>query len=359
MVDGGTFLEKETRDLLASGEYPCRNIDSNIADLKAQVAANETGVREIQKMIGQFGLDTVHAYMGHVQDNAAESVRRVLDALSDGSYDYELDNGKYIRVAVTVDHDRREATIDFSGTAAKDPFNYNAPLAVCKAVVLYTFRSLVGAPIPMNEGCFRPLKIITPEGSMMHAQYPSAVIAGNTEVSQMACNALMAALSAMAGSQATMNNFVWGNERIQNYETICGGSGAGPTFHGCSAIQTHMTNTRGTDPEVLEFRFPVRLEEYRIRHGSGGKGRYSGGDGIVRRMRFMEQMTITTLCSHRRVPPFGVDGGDPGEVGAEWIERANGERVEHKGNDQNEIYVGDVFAMLTPSGGGYGKADQA
>jgi 5-oxoprolinase (ATP-hydrolysing) len=359
MVDGGTFLEKETRDLLASGEYPCRNIDSNIADLKAQVAANETGVREIQKMIGQFGLDTVHAYMGHVQDNAAESVRRVLDALSDGSYDYELDNGKYIRVAVTVDHDRREATIDFSGTAAKDPFNYNAPLAVCKAVVLYTFRSLVGAPIPMNEGCFRPLKIITPEGSMMHAQYPSAVIAGNTEVSQMACNALMAALSAMAGSQATMNNFVWGNERIQNYETICGGSGAGPTFDGCSAIQTHMTNTRGTDPEVLEFRFPVRLEEYRIRHGSGGKGRYSGGDGIVRRMRFMEQMTITTLCSHRRVPPFGVDGGDPGEVGAEWIERANGERVEHKGNDQNEIYVGDVFAMLTPSGGGYGKADQA
>lgn len=355
MVDGGRFLEAETRALLASGEYPCRNIDSNIADLKAQVAANETGVREIQKMIGQFGLETVHAYMGHVQDNAAESVRRVLDALSDGQYDYELDNGEFIRVAVTVDHTKREATIDFSGTADKNPFNYNAPLAVCKAVVLYTFRSLVGAPIPMNEGCFRPLKIITPEGSMMHAQYPSAVIAGNTEVSQMACNALMAALKAMAGSQATMNNFVWGNDRIQNYETICGGSGAGPDFDGCSAIQTHMTNTRGTDPEVLEFRFPVRLEEYRIRRGSGGKGKYSGGDGIVRRMRFLEQMTITTLCSHRRVPPFGVDGGEPGEVGAEWIERANGERVDHKGNDQNEIYPGDVFAMQTPSGGGYGK----
>jgi 5-oxoprolinase (ATP-hydrolysing) len=356
MVDGGTFREVDTRALLASGKYPCRNIDSNIADLKAQVAANETGVREIQKMIGQFGLDTVHAYMRHVQDNAAESVRRVLDALSDGSYDYELDNGDFIRVAVTVDHDRREATIDFSGTADKNPFNYNAPLAVCKAVVLYTFRSLVGAPIPMNEGCFRPLKIITPEGSMMNAQYPSAVIAGNTEVSQMACNALMAALGAMAGSQATMNNFVWGNERIQNYETICGGSGAGPTFDGCSAIQTHMTNTRGTDPEVLEFRFPVRLEDYAIRRGSGGKGLFSGGEGIVRRMRFLEQMTITTLCSHRRVAPFGVDGGEPGEVGSEWIERANGERVEHAGNDQNELYPGDIFAMQTPSGGGYGKA---
>ncbi|WP_417518626.1 hydantoinase B/oxoprolinase family protein [Minwuia sp.] len=357
MVAGGTFQEAETRALLASGPYPCRNIDSNIADLKAQVAANETGVREIQKMIHQFGLDTVHAYMHHVQDNAAESVRRVLDALSDGAYDYELDNGKFIRVAVTVDHEKREATIDFSGTAEKDPFNYNAPLAVCKAVVLYVFRSLVGAPIPMNEGCFRPLKIITPEGSMMHAAYPSAVIAGNTEVSQMACNALMGALGAMAGSQATMNNFVWGNERIQNYETICGGSGAGPDFDGCSAIQTHMTNTRGTDPEVLEFRFPVRLEDYAIRHGSGGRGRHSGGDGIVRRMRFLEQMTVTTLCSHRRVPPFGVDGGAPGEVGAEWIERASGEKVAHAGNDQNEVYPGDVFVMQTPSGGGYGPAE--
>ncbi|WP_416897091.1 MAG: hydantoinase B/oxoprolinase family protein [Minwuia sp.] len=355
MVDRGVFREAETRALLASGDWPCRNIDSNIADLKAQVAANATGVREVQKMIRQFGLDTVHAYMGHVQDNAAESVRRVLDALTDGSYDYELDNGRFIRVKVTVDHDRREATIDFSGTADKDPLNYNAPLAVCKAVVLYVFRSLVAAPIPMNEGCFRPLKIVTREGSMMHAQYPSAVIAGNTEVSQMACNALMGALGAMAGSQATMNNFVWGNDRIQNYETICGGSGAGPDFDGCSAIQTHMTNTRGTDPEVLEFRFPVRLEDYAIRRGSGGRGRHGGGDGIIRRMRFLETMTITTLCSHRRVPPFGVDGGEPGEVGREWIERADGTRTEHGGNDQNEILPGDVFVMHTPSGGGFGR----
>ena len=354
MIDGGQFREAETRALLASGRYPCRNIDENMADLAAQVAANETGVREVQKMIRQFGLKVVHAYMGHVQDNAEECVRRVITVLKDGCYDYQLDNGEFIRVAIRVDADARTAEIDFTGTAERNPFNYNAPLAVCHAVVLYVFRTLVGSEIPLNEGCFKPLKIIAPEGSMINAQYPSAVIAGNTEVSQLTCNALMAALGVMAGSQATMNNFVWGNDRIQNYETICGGTGAGPDFDGCSAIQTHMTNTRGTDPEILEFRFPVRLEEYSIRRGSGGKGRQSGGDGIVRRMRFLEQMTVTTLCSHRRVPPFGVAGGSPGEVGREWIERADGTRVEHNGNDQNEVYPGDVFVMQTPSGGGFG-----
>ncbi len=354
MVDGGQFLDAETRALLGSGPYPCRNIDENMADLAAQVAANETGVREVGKMIGHFGLSVVHAYMVHVQDNAEECVRRVITALKDCSYAYELDNGEFIRVAVRVDAEARTAAIDFTGTADRNPFNYNAPLAVCHAVVLYVFRTLVGAEIPLNEGCFKPLKIIAPEGSMMHAQYPSAVIAGNTEVSQLACNALLGALGVMAGSQATMNNYVWGNERIQNYETICGGTGAGPDFHGCSAIQTHMTNTRSTDPEVLEFRFPVRLEEISIRRGSGGKGRHNGGDGIVRRMRFLEQMTVTTLGSHRRVPPFGVAGGAPGEVGSEWIERSNGTRVEHQGNDQNEVYPGDVFVMKTPSGGGYG-----
>jgi len=354
MIDGGDFREAETRALLASGQYPCRNIDENMADLAAQVAANETGVREVGKMIRHFGLKVVHAYMGHVQDNAEECVRRVITALKDGSYDYELDNGEFIRVAVRVNPQARTAEIDFTGTAARNAFNYNAPLAVCHAVVLYVFRTLVGSDIPLNEGCFKPLTIIAPEGSMMNAQYPSAVIAGNTEVGQLACNALLGALGVIAGSQATMNNYVWGNERIQNYETICGGTGAGPDFDGCSAIQTHMTNTRSTDPEVLEFRFPVRLEENSIRRGSGGKGRHSGGDGIVRRMRFLEQMTVTTLCSHRRVPPFGVDGGAPGEVGSEWIERADGSRVEHKGNDQHEIYPGDVFVMQTPSGGGYG-----
>ncbi|MEL7462882.1 MAG: hydantoinase B/oxoprolinase family protein [Pseudomonadota bacterium] len=353
MVDGGEFREAETRTLLTSGKYPVRNLEENMADLAAQVAANETGAREIMKMIDQFGLDVVHAYMGHVQDNAEESVRRVIDALKDGAYDYELDNGEFIRVAVRVDHANRSAEIDFTGTATNE-FNYNAPLAVCHAVVLYVFRTLCGAPIPLNEGCFKPLKIIAPEGSMVNAQYPSAVIAGNTEVSQLSCNALMGALGAMAGSQATMNNYVWGNDRIQNYETICGGTGAGPGFDGCSAIQTHMTNTRGTDPEVLEHRFPVRLEEWSIRRGSGGAGATTGGDGITRKMRFFEEMTVTTLCSHRRVPPFGLNGGAPGGVGKEWIERADGSTVEHGGNDQNTVNPGDVFVMQTPSGGGCG-----
>ncbi|MEM9605217.1 MAG: hydantoinase B/oxoprolinase family protein [Pseudomonadota bacterium] len=354
MVDGGAFREAETRALLASGRYPCRNIDDNLADLAAQVAANETGLREVKRMIAQFGLDTVHAYMRHVQDNAEECVRRVITSLSDGSVDYELDNGEFIRVAVRVNKTARSAEIDFAGTAA-NAFNYNAPLSVCHAVVLYVFRTLVGAPIPLNEGCFKPLKVIAPEGSMVNAQYPSAVIAGNTEVSQLTCNALMAALGVMAGSQATMNNFVWGNDRIQNYETICGGTGAGPDFDGCSAVQSHMTNTRSTDPEVLEFRFPVQLDELSIRRGSGGQGKHTGGDGIVRRMRFHEQMTVTTLCSHRRVRPFAQRGAEPGDVGKEWIERADGSVVEHRGVDENEVYPGDVFVMHTPSGGGFGR----
>ncbi|MEM0990616.1 MAG: hydantoinase B/oxoprolinase family protein [Pseudomonadota bacterium] len=356
MIDAGHFREAETRALLTSGRYPVRNLEENMADLAAQVAANETGVREVEKMIAQFGLTVVHAYMGHVQANAEESVRRVITALKPGRYDYELDNGEYIRVEVRVDAQARTAEIDFTGTADKNPYNYNAPLAVCHAVVLYVFRTLVGSDIPLNEGCFKPLKIIAPEGSMINAQYPAAVIAGNTEVSQLTCNALMGALGVMAGSQSTMNNYVWGNDRLQNYETICGGTGAGPDFDGCNAIQTHMTNTRSTDPEVLEFRFPVRLEEYSIRRGSGGAGRQRGGDGITRRMRFLEQMTVTTLCSMRRVAPFGVDGGSPGEVGKEWIERADGTHVPHEGNDQNEIYPGDVFVMQTPSGGGFGVA---
>jgi 5-oxoprolinase (ATP-hydrolysing) len=353
MIDGGHFREARTRALLASGRYPCRNIDENMADLAAQVAANETGLNEVRRMIAQFGLDTVHAYMRHVQDNAEECVRQVITSLTDGSYDYELDNGEFIRVAIRVDRQARSAEIDFTGTGS-NAFNFNAPLSVCYAVVLYVFRTLVSNSIPLNEGCFKPLKIIAPEGSMVNAQYPSAVIAGNTEVSQLACNALYGALGVMAGSQATMNNYVWGNDRIQNYETICGGSGAGPDFDGTSAIQTHMTNTRSTDPEVLEFRFPIRLEEIAIRHGSGGGGSHKGGDGITRRMMFLENMTVTTLCSHRQVPPFGQNGGAPGEVGKEWIERADGSIVDHAGVDENEVQPGDVFVMQTPSGGGFG-----
>ncbi|MEM8790394.1 MAG: hydantoinase B/oxoprolinase family protein [Pseudomonadota bacterium] len=356
MVDQGVLREQETRALLLSGQYPVRNIEENMADLKAQVAANETGAQQVRKMVAQFGLDAVQAYMRHVQDNAEESVRRVIGALRDGSYDYELDNGAFIRAAIRVDHQNREAVIDFTGTADKNPYNYNAPLAVCHAVVLYVFRTLVGNEIPLNEGCFKPLKIIAPEGSMLNAQYPSAVIAGNTEVSQLTCNALFGALGVIAGSQATMNNFIWGNDRLQNYETICGGTGAGPDFDGCSAVQTHMTNTWMTDPEVLEWRFPVRLEEFSIREGSGGAGAHRGGDGITRRLRFLEQMTVTTLCSHRRVPPFGVAGGAQGEVGREWVERADGTVDEHAGNDRSEVYPGDAFVLCTPGGGGYGRA---
>ncbi|MEM7508662.1 MAG: hydantoinase B/oxoprolinase family protein [Pseudomonadota bacterium] len=353
MVDRGRFLEAETRALLAFGPYPCRNIEENMADLAAQVAANETGAREVRKMVAQFGLDAVQAYMRHVQDNAEESVRRVIGALKDGSIAYELDNGDRIRVQVSVDRDAREAVLDFTGTPG-NPLNYNAPLAVCHAVVLYVFRTLVGAEIPLNEGCFKPLRIIAPKGSMLNAQYPSAVIAGNTEVSQLTCNALMGALGVMAGSQSTMNNFIWGNDRLQNYETICGGTGAGPGFDGCSAVQTHMTNTLMTDPEVLEHRFPVRLEEFSIRRGSGGAGRWHGGDGITRRLRFLEAMTTTTLCSHRRVPPFGGDGGAPGDVGREWVIRADGTKTRLQGNDRCEVEPGDVFVMQTPGGGGWG-----
>lgn len=358
LVEAGRLREAETRELLLSGRYPVRNIEENMADLAAQIAANETGGDGVRAMVAQFGLEAVQAYMRHVQDNAEESVRRVIEALRDGRCDYELDNGEFIRVAIRVDRAAREAVIDFTGTAGKSPTNYNAPLAVCHAVVLYVFRALVGSDIPLNEGCFKPLKIIAPLGSMLNAQHPSAVIAGNTEVSQLTCNALMGALGVMAGSQATMNNFIWGNDRVQNYETICGGTGAGPGFDGCSAIQAHMTNTRSTDPEVLEHRFPVRLEEFSIRRGSGGAGRQRGGDGITRRLRFLEQMTVTTLCSQRRVPPFGVAGGAPGEVGREWIERKDGTRTEHSGNDQNEVYPGDVFVLCSPAGGGFGTADE-
>jgi 5-oxoprolinase (ATP-hydrolysing) len=354
LVEDGKFRAQETRKLLSSGKYPCRNIEENLADLAAQVAANETGVREVKKMTEQFGVQVVHSYMRHVQDNAEECVRQVVARLKGGESEYELDNGEFIRVSVSVDRDERTAKIDFTGTAAKDPLNYNAPLAVCHAVVLYVFRSLIGAEIPLNEGCFRPLTIIAPKGSMIHAEYPSAVIAGNTEVSQLMCNALLQALGIMAGSQGTMNNFVWGNDDMQNYETICGGSGAGLNFNGCSAVQTHMTNTRSTDPEILEFRFPVRVEEISIRVGSGGNGKFTGGDGITRRLRFLEQMTVTTLCSNRRVPPRGLNGGKNGEIGREWIERQNGSVDRHNGNDKNELYPGDVFVMQTPSGGGFG-----
>ena len=355
LFDKGIFREQEMRKILSSGKYPCRNIEHNMADLAAQVAANKTGIHEINSMIDQFGIETVHAYMNHVQDNAEESIRNAIVNLKQGEYEYELDNGEFIRVNVKIDKKNREAIIDFTGTAPKNPFNYNAPMAVCYAVILYVFRTLVGNNIPLNEGCFKPIKIIIPNNSMINAKYPSAVIAGNTEVSQLTCNALFGALGVIAGSQATMNNFIWGNDTIQNYETICGGTGAGPNFHGTSAIQTHMTNTRSTDPEVLETRFPVRLEEFSIRKNSGGKGKFNGGDGVTRKLRFLEPMTVTTLCSHRRVKPFGLNGGSPGDCGKEWLERTDGSILNLNGNDSCEVEPNDLFVMQTPGGGAFGE----
>ncbi len=354
LVEQGRLRETETRALFASGKYPCRNIDQNMADLEAQIAANATGLREVGRMIANFGLDVVQAYMGHVQDNAEASVRRVIGALKEGAYTYPMDEGCQIAVAVRVDRAAGEATIDFTGTSPQQAGNYNAPLAVCHAVVLYVFRTLVGAAIPLNQGCLKPLKIIAPEGSMINAQYPAAVIAGNTEVSQAMCNCLYGALGAMAGSQATMNNFIWGNETHQNYETICGGTGAGPGFDGTSAVQTHMTNTRMTDPEILEQRFPVRVEEFSIRAGSGGKGIWTGGNGITRRLRFLEPMTATVLTGHRIVPPFGVNGGEPGECGRNAVHRVDGRRDRLKSNDEAQMAAGDIFEMDTPGGGGWG-----
>ncbi len=355
LFDKGIFREQEMRKILSSGKYPCRNVEHNMADLAAQVAANKTGINEINSMIDQFGIETVHAYMNHVQDNAEESIRNAIVNLKQGEYEYELDNGEFIRVNVKIDKKKREAIIDFTGTAPKNPLNYNAPMAVCYAVILYVFRTLVGNNIPLNEGCFKPIKIIIPNNSMINAKYPSAVIAGNTEVSQLTCNALFGALGVIAGSQATMNNFIWGNDSIQNYETICGGTGAGPNFHGTSAIQTHMTNTRSTDPEVLETRFPVRLEEFSIRENSGGKGKFNGGDGVTRKLRFLEPMTVTTLCSHRRVKPFGLNGGSPGDCGKEWLERTDGKILNLNGNDSCEVEPNDLFVMQTPGGGGFGE----
>ena len=356
LVRAGRLREAEARAVLASGPYPCRNPDQNMADLKAQVAANETGKRELLRVCAAYGPDVVAAYMGHVQDNAEESVRRVIDRLHDGEMAYPMDEGQVIRVKVRVDRETRTASVDFTGTSGQHKGNYNAPLAVCRAVVLYVFRTLVGSDIPLNEGCLKPLDIVVPEGSMLNPGPEAAVIAGNTEVSQAACNALFGALGVLAGSQGTMNNFVWGNERFQNYETIAGGTGAGPGFAGCDAVQSHMTNTRMTDPEILEMRFPVRLEAFAVRKGSGGAGRWRGGDGAIRRLRFLTGVTVTTLSSHRIVPPFGGAGGAPGAVGHNWVDLPDGTRRDLKGNDEIDLPAGAVFVMQTPGGGGWGDA---
>jgi len=354
LVDGGRFLEAETIAILKSGKYPSRNPQQNVADLKAQIASCEKGAQELRRMVNQFGLDVVRAYMRHVQDNAEESVRRVISRLKDGAFTYPMDDGFEIRVKVTVNKAARSAVIDFTGTSGQHPTNYNAPKSVSVAAVLYVFRCLVDSDIPLNGGCLKPLEIIIPPGSMLDPQYPAATVAGNVETSQCITDTLFGALGVMAAAQGTMNNFTFGNDTYQYYETICGGSGAGPDFDGCNAVHTHMTNARLTDPEVLEFRFPVLLESFRIRAGSGGAGRHRGGDGTIRRMRFLEPMTATLLSSHRVVPPFGLAGGAAGETGAQWVERADGRREAMDGRCSTPMEPGDVFVISTPSGGGFG-----
>jgi 5-oxoprolinase (ATP-hydrolysing) len=359
LVKEGVLQEQATRELLASGLYPCRNINQNMADLAAQIAANETGVRELRKMVDSYGLHVVHAYMQHVQDNAEESVRRVLGVLQDCTFNYPMDGGRHIRVAISVNREKRQATIDFTGTSSQSPGNYNAPTAVCKAAVLYVFRTLVADNIPLNEGCMKPLTLIIPAKTMISPEYPAAVISGNTEVSQAITDCLFGALGLLASSQGTMNNFIYGNSVHQNYETICGGTGAGPDHPGTSAVHSHMTNTRMTDPEVVEWRFPVQVESFSIRHGSGGKGRFPGGDGVVRKIRFLEPMTATVLSSHRETEPYGLKGGGPGKKGENSVLHPDGTTTLLGGNDEVLLSPYDIFIIKTPGGGGYGKATKA
>ncbi|MBX3535711.1 MAG: hydantoinase B/oxoprolinase family protein [Xanthobacteraceae bacterium] len=356
LVDRGRFREKELYALLEGAKYPARNPLQNVNDLKAQIAANEKGVRELRKMIGLFGMPVVKAYMGHVQDNAAESVRRVLDRLHDSEFSYEMDQGTFIKVKISVDKKKREATVDFTGTSPQQNTNFNAPAPVTRAAVLYVFRVMVDDDIPMNAGCLRPINIVVPERSMLSPEYPAAVVAGNVETSQAVTNCLFGALGAMSCSQGTMNNLTYGNEKYQYYETICSGSPAGPGFNGTDAVHVHMTNTRLTDPEVLEFRFPVVLEDFHIRKDSGGRGKWHGGDGIYRRVRFREKMDCAILSGHRRVPPFGLAGGENGHVGENRVRRLNGREEKLKGCDQTVLEAGEAVIIVTPTSGGYGRA---
>ena len=355
LVARGVLREPQMLALLQSGPHPSRNPQQNMADLKAQIAANEKGAQELRKMVAHFGLEVVQAYMGHVQDNAEESVRRVITQLKDGAFTLTLDNGAQIQVAIRVDGVNRSAEIDFTGTSAQQTNNFNAPTAVCMAAVLYVFRTLVNDDIPLNAGCLKPLKVIIPAGSMLNPHPPASVVAGNVETSSCITNALYGALGLMAASQCTMNNFTFGNAAHQYYETISGGSGAGPGFHGTSVVQTHMTNSRLTDPEVLEFRFPVRLESFEIRHGSGGAGQWRGGDGGVRRVRFLEPMTASILSNGRVHGAFGMAGGQSGQVGLNRVVRSDA-RVEALGHiGQTEMKAGDMVEIHTPGGGGYGE----
>jgi 5-oxoprolinase (ATP-hydrolysing) len=356
LVDRGRFRERDLNDLLTKATYPARNPVQNINDLKAQIAANEKGVQELRKMVAHFGLPVVKAYMGHVQDNAAESVRRVLDRLHTSAFDYEMDQGTHIKVKITIDKKKREATVNFTGTSPQQDSNFNAPEPVTRAAVLYVFRVMVDDDIPMNAGCLRPIRIVIPPRSMLSPEYPAAVVAGNVETSQAVTDTLFGALEALAAAQGTMNNLNFGNAQYQYYETICSGSPAGPGFPGTDAVHTHMTNTRLTDPEVLEFRYPVLLEDFHIREGSGGRGRWNAGDGVLRTIRFLERMECTILSGHRRVHPFGLNGGGAGQVGENSVRRQDGRVEKLQGCEATELEAGEAIIIRTPTAGGYGSA---
>ncbi|MGW0467847.1 hydantoinase B/oxoprolinase family protein [Streptomyces sp. NPDC003027] len=358
LVRDGRLREAETRALLTGARYPSRDPDTNLADLRAQIAANEKGIEELRKTVDQFGLDVVHAYMRHVRANAEESVRRIVAHLRDGSYRYETDSGAIIQVAVRVDRERRCAVLDFTGTSPQRPDNTNAPTSVVMAAVLYVFRTLVDDDIPLNSGCLEPLEIRVPPGSMLAPAYPAATVAGNVETSQAITGALYAALGVQAEGSGTMNNVTFGNARVQYYETVASGSGAGEGFDGADAVQTHMTNSRLTDPEILEWRYPVRVDSFAVRGGSGGAGRWRGGNGAERRIRFLEPMTVALLTGHRRVPPYGMAGGAPGALGENTVERADGTVECLGGVDAVDVGPGDVLVVRTPGGGGYGPPDR-
>ncbi len=354
LVANGVLNEADMRHRLANATHPARNIDQNMADLRAQIAANEKGSQELKNIVAQYGLTTVNVYMQHVQDNAEECVRRVIGKLHDGAFSLTMDNGATIKVNVTIERESRSASIDFTGTSPQLTSNFNAPSAVVTAAVLYVFRMLVNADIPLNAGCLKPLTIIIPPHSMLSPASPAATVAGNVETSQCITDALIGALGVMASSGGTMNNFTFGNDTYQYYETVSGGTGAGATFNGCDTVQAHMTNSRLTDPEVLEFRYPVRVEEHSIRANSGGAGKHHGGNGAIRKIRFLQPMTAAILAGQRHIAPFGLNGGEAGEVGANWVERVDGKRVMLDYADEVAVNAGDIFVLHTPGGGGFG-----
>jgi 5-oxoprolinase (ATP-hydrolysing) len=355
LVDQGHFCEAEMRELLGSGEWPARDPDRNISDLKAQLAACVRGAEVLAQTARDYGPEVVAAYMNHVLANAEESVRRLLDRLDDGEFDYEMDNGAHVRVRITVDKAARSATFDFTGTSDELPDNFNAPFSIVRAASLYVVRTLIDDAIPMNDGCLRPIRLVVPARSMLNPAFPAAVVAGNVETSQVVTDALFAATGRLAPSQGTMNNFTFGNEKYQYYETIAGGSGAGPDHDGTSAVQTHMTNSRLTDPEILEARLPVRLDQFAIRRGSGGRGAHKGGDGVIREFTFLEPMRANILANRRRIAPKGIAGGADAEAGRNWVERADGSVERLSATAFAEVQHGDRFVIETPGGGGFGR----